>query len=113
MRARLKIAPYPGLAPSALFAETPHPMSAADIESILVRASRRMASARQSTLTATMLRELIADFQPPAYPLEIEYQKLIAAFECTSRALLPPELAAMPPDAIASRLAELRVALGR
>jgi hypothetical protein len=113
LRARLRIKPEPGLNPAALFAETPHPMSAADIESILVRASRRMASAAQPTLTAGLLRELIGDFQPPAYPLEIEYQKLIAAFECTSRSLLPPELAGMPPDAIAARLAELRVALGR
>jgi len=113
LRARLVIRPEPGLNPAALFAETPQQMSAADIESVLVRAGRRMASAGQPTLTADLLRELIRDFQPPAYPLEIEYQKLIAAFECTSRSLLPPELAAMPPDAIAARLAELRAALGR
>jgi hypothetical protein len=59
-----------------------------------------------------MLQELIRDFQPPAYPLEIEYQRLIAAFECTSRALLPADLAAMAPGQIAARLGELRAARG-
>src|SRR5207249_3271287 len=58
-------------------------------------------------------RELIRDFQPPSYPLELEYQRLIAAFECTSRQLLPPDLAAVPPEAIGARLAELRAALGK
>ena len=64
-------------------------------------------------LTTELLAELIKDFQPPAYPLELEYQRLIAAFECTSRALLPPDLAALPSDQIGARLAELRTALGR
>jgi hypothetical protein len=59
------------------------------------------------------LRELIRDFQPPAYPLELEYQRLIAAFECTSRQLLPPDLGALAPEAIGTRLAELRAAIGR
>jgi AAA+ superfamily predicted ATPase len=113
LRSRLVITPAPDLNPTKLFSEAPHAMSAADIESVLVRASRRMASAGQQALTPDLLRELIHDFQPPAYPLEIEYQTLIAAFECTSRSLLPPELAAMAPDAIAARLAELRAALGR
>lgn len=113
LRARLKIPIESGTPTGALFAEAPHRMSAADIESILVRASRRMASDGRKALTPALLRDLIRDFQPPAYPLEIEYQKLIGAFECTSRALLPPDLAAMSNEAIAQRLAELRAALGR
>jgi len=64
-------------------------------------------------LSAKLLQELIADFQPPAYPAELEYQRLIAAFECTSRQLLPPDLAALSHDAIAQRLSELRAVLGR
>ncbi|PYO75218.1 MAG: hypothetical protein DMD64_01180, partial [Gemmatimonadetes bacterium] len=62
---------------------------------------------------AKLLQELIADFQPPAYPAEIEYQRLIAAFECTSRQLLPADLAALSHDAIGQRLTELRAVLGR
>ena len=63
-------------------------------------------------IEAELLRELIGDFQPPAYPVEIQYQRLIAAFECTSRKLLPPDLAALPHERIAQRLTELRAALG-
>jgi hypothetical protein len=87
-------------------------MSPADIEAVLVRASRRMAIEQKPALSAALLQELIADFQPPAYPVEIEYQRLIAAFECTSRQLLPPDLAALPHQEIADRLTQLRVALG-
>ena len=96
-----------------LFAEVPHPMSAADIEAVIVRASRTMAVEGGTEIEAKVLKELIADFQPPAYPLELEYQRLIAAFECTSRQLLPDELAAMSTEDISRRLAELRAVLGR
>jgi hypothetical protein len=44
--------------------------------------------------------------------VEIEYQRLIAAFECTSRQLLPPDLAKLPHEAIAQRLTELRAVMG-
>jgi hypothetical protein len=37
---------------------------------------------------------------------------LIAAFECTSRQLLPPDLAALSHEAIAERLTALRGVLG-
>jgi hypothetical protein len=71
-----------------------------------------MATSRATAVDAALLRELIADFQPPSYPLEIEYQRLIAAFECTSRALLPPSLARMSPAEIGAKLNELRAAMG-
>lgn len=113
LRARLKVPMAPGLDLVEVFGSVPHAMSAADIEGVLVRASRRMAAANQPTLTAPILNELIADFQPPAYPLEIEYQTLIAAMECTSRQLLPPHLADVSTEELSRRLAELRAALGR
>lgn len=113
LRARLQIPLEHGVQASELFSEVPHPMSPADIEAVLVRASRRMAIAQQPALSADLLRELIRDFQPPAYPAEIEYQRLIAAFECTSRQLLPPDLAALPHEAIAERLTQLRAVLGQ
>jgi len=113
LRERLGIGLEPGVDAAALFAESRDALSAADLEAILVRGSRRMASAGRTTLSAALLRELIRDFQPPSYPLELEYQRLIAAFECTSRQLLPPDLAAVPPEAIGARLAELRAALGK
>ncbi len=113
LRARLQIPLEPGLDAAALFNEVPHPMSPADIEAVLVRASRRMAIAKQPALSAKLLQELITDFQPPAYPVEIEYQRLIAAFECTSRQLLPPDLAALGHEQIAARLTALRDVLGQ
>lgn len=112
LRARLQIPLEPGAQAAALFRDVPHAMSPADIEAVLVRASRRMAIERQPALSAKLLQELITDFQPPAYPAEIEYQRLIAAFECTSRQLLPPDLAALSHEAIAERLTALRGVLG-
>ncbi len=113
LRARLQIPLEPGTDAAKLFNDVPSAMSPADIEAVLVRASRRMAIEKQPMLSAKLLLELIADFQPPAYPAELEYQRLIAAFECTSRQLLPPDLAALSHDAIAQRLSELRAVLGR
>jgi AAA+ superfamily predicted ATPase len=112
LRRRLKIPLAADVHPVRLFSDS-HPMSAADLEAILVRAGRRMAAEGAPAVDHALLSELIRDFQPPAYPLEIEYQRLIAAMECTSRSLLPPDLAAMPNDAMAARLAEIRAALGR
>lgn len=111
LRARLNIPLEADVQAASLFAEVPHPMSAADIEAVLVRASRRMAIESRAALSATLLHELIGDFQPPAYPVEIEYQRLIAAFECTSRQLLPADLAALPHEKIAARLTALRAVM--
>src|SRR5438874_9910450 len=113
LRERLGIGLEPGVDAAALLGESHDALSAADLEAILVRGSRRMAAGGQKILSAALLRELIKDFQPPSYPLELEYQRLIAAFECTSRQLLPPDLATVPPQAIGARLAELRAALGQ
>jgi len=113
LRERLGIGLEPGVDAAALLGESHDALSAADLEAILVRGSRRMAAGGQKILSAALLRELIRDFQPPSYPLELEYQRLIAAFECTSRQLLPPDLATVPPEAIGARLAELRAALGK
>ncbi len=113
LQRRLRIPLAPGTDVARLLAAAPPTTSAADLEGILVRASRRMATLGAKALDAALLGQLIADFEPPSYPLEIEYQRLIAAFECTSRALLPADLAAMPAAEIAARLNELRAAVAR
>ncbi len=113
LRARHKLKCESGLPLAEIFARVPHPMSAADLESVVIRAARRLATENLPAVTEAILHELIADFQPPAYPLELEYQRLIAAFECTSRALLPPDLREMPTADIGRRLVALREALGR
>jgi len=111
LRRRLGVTLETGADPARLLGETSDALSAADLEAILVRAGRRMATGGDKVLSATLLRDLIRDFQPPSYPLELEYQRLIAAFECTSRQLLPADVAALSPEAIGTRLAELRAAL--
>jgi AAA+ superfamily predicted ATPase len=111
LRTRLNIPLEQGVQAAALFQNVPHPMSAADIEAVLVRASRRMAIEQKPALSAALLQDLISDFQPPGYPVEIEYQRLIAALECTSRQLLPPDLAELPQASIAERLRELRATM--
>jgi ATP-dependent 26S proteasome regulatory subunit len=113
LRAKLDIPTVPGFDARAVFDEGGHPLSAADIEAILVRASRRLAAEGRPALDVALLRALIGDFQPPANPVEIEYQRLIAALECTSRALLPADLAALTPDELSRRVAGLRATLGR
>ena len=113
LRARLNIPLEPGVQAAALFNSVPHPMSGADIEAVLVRASRRMAIEQQPALSGALLQDLIADFQPPGYPVEIEYQRLIAALECTSRQLLPPDLAELPHTTLAERLSRPVVAYDR
>jgi AAA+ superfamily predicted ATPase len=102
-----------GIDLEALLGDSAHALSGADIEAILVRANRRMAASGAGALSGALLDQLIKDFQPPDYPLEIEYQRLIAALECTSRSLLPHDLAQLPPAVLSARLAELRAALGR
>jgi AAA+ superfamily predicted ATPase len=113
LRQRLRITVAPGTDVARLLAAAAPTTSAADIEGILVRASRRMAAAGTTVLDGDLLGRLIADFEPPSYPMEIEYQRLAAAAECTSRLLLPPDLAALPPPAIAAKLNELRAMTGR
>jgi hypothetical protein len=113
LRQRLGITLEAGVEPAALLGESHDALSAADLEAILVRGSRRMAATGGRVLGAALLRQVIRDFQPPSYPLELEYQRLIAGFECTSRQLLPADLATLTPEAIGTRLAELRAALGR
>jgi AAA+ superfamily predicted ATPase len=113
LRTRLKVPVAPDLDVVGQFARVPHAMSAADIEGLLVRASRRLAAAGEPAVSNALLHQLVEDFQPPAYPLEIEYQTLIAAMECTSKQLLPADLAAATTQELSQRLAGIRAALGR
>jgi len=111
LRRRLRIPLAPGTNIETLLAAAA-PTSPRRHRGILVRASRRMATSGATTVDAALLRELIADFQPPSYPLEIEYQRLIAAFECHESGAAPPSLARLSPAEIGAQLNELRAAMG-
>lgn len=63
--------------------------SGADMEALFTRANFRAAAEGCEAVTPDILQEVVDDFIPPTYPLEVELQTLAAVLECTSRAMLP------------------------
>ena len=57
--------------------------------------------------TQRVLQEVVDDFMPPTYPLEVELQTLVAVLECTSKALLPEKYRTMDRETIVRRVDEL------
>lgn len=82
--------------------------SGADLEAVLIRAKGAALLNGKDTIDKDTLKAAIDDFIPPAYPLEIEYQTLVAIAESTSRALIPEKLL-RDQTALAMRIAELKV----
>ena len=84
--------------------------SGADMEALLTRAKFRTATDKttKGKVTPRILQEVVDDFIPPTYPLEIELQTLVAALECTSRALLPEKYRSMDRETVVRRVAELK-----
>ncbi len=89
-------------------------LSGADIEALLTRARFRAAaiSGDSSQVTPEILAEVVDDFIPPVYPLEIELQTLAAVLECTSRTMLPESYRSMEREALVRRLEALKELLG-
>ena len=83
--------------------------SGADMEALLTRAKFRAASTSRSKgkVTLKILQEVVDDFMPPTYPLEVELQTLVAVLECTSKALLPEMYRTMDRETIVRRVDEL------
>ncbi|HLT28581.1 MAG TPA: AAA family ATPase [Myxococcaceae bacterium] len=96
---------------SARFPEQMKSLSGADMEAILVRAKFRALAAGHEKVTEQDLADVLEDFVPPSYPLEVELQNLVAVQECTSRSLLPEQYRGMERDAISRRVQELKVLL--
>ena len=69
-------------------------------------------AAQPGTVTTEILREVVEDFIPPSYPLQVELQNLAAVLECTSRAMLPPRFRQMPREQAVRRVEELKQLLG-
>lgn len=82
--------------------------SGADMEALLTRAKFRAAAAEADAVTPEVLEEVVNDFMPPTYPLEVELQTLTAVLECTSRALLPQKYRNMDRETIVRRVEELK-----
>ncbi len=83
--------------------------SGADMEALMTRAKfRAAAEGKEGKVTPEILQEVVEDFMPPTYPMEVELQTLAAVLECTSRALLPPQYSKMDREAIVRRVEELK-----
>lgn len=83
--------------------------SGADMEALLTRAKFRAASdgRTKGNVTQRVLQDVVDDFMPPTYPLEVELQTLVAVLECTSKALLPEKYRTMDRETIVRRVDEL------
>jgi AAA+ superfamily predicted ATPase len=83
-------------------------LSGADFEAVAVRAKRVAALRGSPDVSGADFAKAFAQFIPPVYAEEIEYQTLGAALECTNRDLLPEPWRAMSREQIAARLRQLR-----
>lgn len=84
--------------------------SGADMEALMTRAKFRAAASSDGTgqVTREILEDVVDDFMPPTYPLEVELQTLAAVLECTSRVLLPEKYREMDRETIVRRVDELK-----
>jgi len=105
-KTRVSIDGLPSIA--SLFPDQTRHLSGADMEAVLVRAKFRALASGAEKVEEQHLREVLSDFVPPSYPLEVELQNLVAVQECTSRALLPAQYRIMERDAITRRVRELK-----
>jgi len=81
--------------------------SGADMEALMTRAKFR-AAASGGAVTTEILQEVVDDFIPPTYPMEVELQTLAAVLECTSRDLLPEQYRTMEREKIVHRVEALK-----
>lgn len=96
---------------AALLPEKGKLLSGADIEAMLTRARFRALAEGREKVTAADVQNVVSDFVPPSYPLEIELQNLAAVQECTSRELLPAQYQTLDRDSITTRIRELKTLL--
>lgn len=101
-----------GDAPETLLDRT---FSGADMEAILTRAKFRAVSNAKgrrkadAAVTAEILAEVVEDFIPPTYPLQVEMQNLAAVLECTSKSMLPDEYRNIDREDMVRRVEELKL----
>lgn len=87
-------------------------LSGADMEALFTRAKFRAAADGTETVTPEIIQDVVDDFIPPTYPLEVELQTLVAVLECTSRALLPEQHRSLEREKAVRRVEELKVLIG-
>ncbi len=91
-------------------------LSGADMEALFTRAKFRAAAQangrQKGEVTTEILQEVVHDFIPPSYPLQVELQALAAVLECTSRAMLPERYRQLEREQIVRRVEELKALTG-
>lgn len=87
---------------------SPLHLSGADIESIIIRARRRVRQAGRAEVASEDLKQIAEQFTPARDEIAIEYQELVAAREATSRAMLPARFHQMSSAELARRIEELK-----
>jgi SpoVK/Ycf46/Vps4 family AAA+-type ATPase len=95
-----------------LFRRYNHDFSGADLEAVLTRAKLRSAMADRTFVNREDMEQAMEDFNPPAYPYEIELQNLVAVLECTSREMLPKKFRNLDRTKLAKEIHELKSLLG-
>ena len=85
--------------------------SGADIEAMLTRSALAADVKYKSGLSTEIMKETIANFRSPEYPLAIELQTLVAVRECTHQDMVPEKYRALPAAEIEARINELLVML--
>ena len=83
-------------------------LSGADLEAVVIRAKKKAAVRGHNKVMQKDFKDAFEEFIPPVYAEEVEYQTLVAVFECTNRKLIPQEFLEVPRDQLAKRLAYLR-----
>lgn len=80
-----------------------------EIEGIIVRALRvfELASDPKPALR-DILAQVIQEVRPSAHTRKLEYMDLVAVKECTDARFLPPRFRDLSPEALESRISELR-----
>lgn len=81
--------------------------SGADIEAMLTRAALAAEVRHGAALSAEIMRETIANFRSPEYPLAIELQTLAAVRECTHQNMVPEKYRTLKAADIEARINEL------
>jgi SpoVK/Ycf46/Vps4 family AAA+-type ATPase len=95
-----------------LFRKYSHDFSGADLEAVLTRAKLRAAMADRTFVNRDDMEEALEDFNPPAYPYEIELQNLVAVLECTSREMLPKKFRNLDRTRLVKDIQELKALIG-
>jgi len=86
--------------------------SGADMEALFTRAKFRAAArangGKDDNVSKEILQQVVDDFIPPTYPLEVELQTIATVMECTSRDLLPEKYQEIDRETLVRRLEELK-----